>query len=113
MSSLLVHIHQGKYDSERELMNLRKNALNNNRVDILDAVNQRLRREHPKLYQRIVGPLFSKSRDIDEDQWLEITSNFESCFSSFVGGESSLRIACENLHYQRPSGLATCKLMFR
>jgi REP element-mobilizing transposase RayT len=50
--------------------------------------------------------------DVDEDQWLEMTTNFEGCFSSFVGGESSLRMACENLHYQRPPGLATCKLMF-
>jgi hypothetical protein len=41
-----------------------------------------------------------------------MTSNFEGCFSSFVGGESSLRMACENLHYQRPPGLATCKMMF-
>lgn len=54
-----------------------------------------------------------KRLDVDEDQWLEMTSNFEGCFSSFVGGESSLRMACENLHYQRPPGLAKCKLMFR
>jgi hypothetical protein len=45
--------------------------------------------------------------DIDEDQWLEMTSNFEGCFSSFVGGERSLRMTCENLQYQRPPGLAT------
>jgi hypothetical protein len=51
--------------------------------------------------------------DIDEDQWLDMTSNFEGCFSSFVGGENSLRMACESLQYQRPPGLATCKLMFR
>ena len=51
--------------------------------------------------------------DIDEDQWLEMRSNFEGCFSSFVGGERSLRMACENLQYQRPPGLATCRLMFR
>ena len=50
--------------------------------------------------------------EVDEDQWLEMTSNFEGCFSSFVGGESSLRVACENLHYQRPPGLAGCKMMF-
>jgi len=51
--------------------------------------------------------------DIDEDQWLEMTANFEECFSAFVGGESSLRIACDHFQYQRPPGLATCKLMFR
>jgi hypothetical protein len=50
--------------------------------------------------------------DIDEDKWLEMTSNFEGCFSSFVGGEGSLRMACESLQYQRPPGLATCKMMF-
>ena len=50
--------------------------------------------------------------DVDEDQWLEMTSNFEECFSSFVGGESSLRIACENLNYHGSPGLATYKLMF-
>lgn len=53
-----------------------------------------------------------KRLSIDEDQWLEMTANFEDCFSSFVGGEGSLRMACENLQYQRPPGLATCKLMF-
>ena len=51
--------------------------------------------------------------DINEEQWLEMTSNFEGCFSSFFGGENGLRMTCENLHYQRPLGLATCKLMFR
>jgi hypothetical protein len=50
--------------------------------------------------------------NVDEEQWLEMTSNFEGCFSSFVGGESSLRMACEHLQYQRPPGLATCKMMF-
>lgn len=51
--------------------------------------------------------------DVDEDQWLEMAENFEECFSSFVGGESSLRMACDHFQYQRPPGLATCKLMFR
>jgi REP element-mobilizing transposase RayT len=51
--------------------------------------------------------------DIDEDQWLEMTASFEGCFSSFVGGESSLRMACDHFQYQRAPGLATCKLMFR
>jgi hypothetical protein len=41
------------------------------------------------------GAISSGTKDIlnrlhiDEDQWLEMTSNFEGCFSSFVGGESS------------------------
>ncbi len=35
--------------------------------------------------------------DIDGYQRLEMISNFEGCFSAFVGGESSLRMVCENL----------------
>jgi REP element-mobilizing transposase RayT len=58
-----------------------------------------------------MGSILSRL-DIGDDQWLEMTSNFEGCFSSFVGRESSLRMACANLHYQRPPGLATCKIMF-
>ncbi len=50
--------------------------------------------------------------NIDEDKWLEITNNFESCFHSFVGNEQKLRRACQHLHYQRPSGLAACQKIF-
>ncbi len=63
MSSLEAHIHQGRYDSEKELLNLRTNALAKSRTDIVDAVDQRLRKIHPKIYQRIVGPLRDRRRD--------------------------------------------------
>ena len=63
MSSLVARIHQGRYDSEKELLRLRKNALDRNRVDVIDAVNQRLRKCHPKIYQRLVGPLYERKRD--------------------------------------------------
>lgn len=63
MIGLEVRIHQGRYDSERELLNLRANALVKNRVDILDAVHQRLKKVHPKVYQRLVGPLRDRKRD--------------------------------------------------
>jgi REP element-mobilizing transposase RayT len=49
---------------------------------------------------------------IDEDHWIEMMTDFEECFSSFVGGEVRLRTVCANLHYQRAPGIATCKLMF-
>ncbi len=53
-----------------------------------------------------------KRLNIDEDRWLHMTGNFEECFASFVGNEHSVRRACKQLSYQRPSGLATSKRMF-
>lgn len=63
MSGIVSKIHQGRYDSESELLRLRSNALDRNRKDVLDAVHQRLKKKHPKIYQRIVGPLTERKRD--------------------------------------------------
>ena len=49
---------------------------------------------------------------IEQDKWLKMTSSFETCFSSFVGDEQSLRAACESAHYLRSPGLSNCKSMF-
>ena len=58
-----AHIHQGRYDNEQSLLNLRENAIRLERTEILDAVNQRLKRCYPKIYQREVGPLLMRRRD--------------------------------------------------
>jgi len=47
---------------------------------------------------------------IDERQWLTMTQGFEDCFTTFAGSEISLRVACEVLEYQRPSGLSRCRI---
>ncbi len=53
-----------------------------------------------------------KRLNIDEDRWLQMACKFEDCFSSFVGGEHSIRMICDQLNFQRPSGLATSRRMF-
>ena len=53
-----------------------------------------------------------KRLNIKEDKWLQMTSEFEKCFHSLVGNENNLRVACEQLNYQRPSGLTICQRMF-
>lgn len=63
MTDIVAKIHQGRYDTEQELLNLRKNALERNRLDVIDAVNQRLKKVAPKIYQRLVGPLRNRIRD--------------------------------------------------
>lgn len=83
MSSLEARIHQGRYDTERELLNLRTNALAKDRLDIVDAVNQRLRRVHPKVYQRLVGPLRERKRDLK--------------FKCYCNNPRSLRDVCQDI----------------
>lgn len=63
MSGIVSRINQGRYDSEQSLLNLRDNAINKNRTDVLDSVNQRLKKCHPKIYERLVGPLYERKRD--------------------------------------------------
>lgn len=63
MAGIASKIHQGRYDSENELMTLLKNARDRKNKDVLDAVEQRLKKVYPKLYQRYVGPLFDRNHD--------------------------------------------------
>lgn len=57
------HIHQGRYDHQDQLLTLLENAVRLRRVDIQDAVDQRLKKIHPKIYMRLIGPLHKRSRD--------------------------------------------------
>lgn len=63
MSNLFVKINQGYYDSERDLLVLRKNAIREKNVQILDAVHQRLKIHHQTLYRVFVGPVNQRVRD--------------------------------------------------
>ena len=57
------------------------------RDDKLGAIDDEL----PNILERL---------EIDEDDWLSMTENFESRFKSLVGAMHSLRVACEKLEYQ-------------
>ncbi len=46
---------------------------------------------------------------LDDQQWLTMTQQFESCFSTFIGNEATVRQVCEQLGYKRPSGVTQAK----
>jgi hypothetical protein len=46
---------------------------------------------------------------LDNQQWLTMTQQFEGCFSTFVGNETNVRQACEQLGYKRPTGVGQAK----
>jgi len=47
--------------------------------------------------------------NIEENSWLEMTSHFEDRFSTFVGAEDRVRLACQSLDYQRTTSIGSCK----
>lgn len=60
MSDVVSRVNQGRYDSEKSL---RDNAINKSRIDVLDSVNQRLKKCHPKIYERLIGPIHERMRE--------------------------------------------------
>lgn len=62
-SNLVAKIHQGRYDTEHELLNLRRNAERIKNDVVIDAVHQRLKIVAPAVYQRLIGPLYKRIRD--------------------------------------------------
>ncbi|MEY8263601.1 MAG: transposase, partial [Bermanella sp.] len=83
-------------------------------TDYLDLVDDtgRILRDDKRGHINANADKILKRLNIAEDKWLQMTSEFEICFHSFVGNESNLRKACEQLNYQRPSGLTACQRMF-
>ena len=86
MSGLVSRINQGRYDSEKELLNLRENAIANKRLDVQDAVNQRLKKVCPKIYQRLVGPLSKRQRDKKFDCYCNNPKSLDEIYKDIVNG---------------------------
>ena len=59
-------------------------------LELVDSTGRVLRKDKRGAISASAEKILDRL-DVDEDQWLEMTSNFEGCFSSFVGGERSLR----------------------
>ena len=84
-------------------------------LDLVDCTGRVLRnksRDDKRGHINANAEKILKRLNIEEDKWLQMTSEFEECFHSFVGSENNLRVACEQLNYQRPSGLTACQRMF-
>ncbi|MCY0966382.1 transposase, partial [Oceanospirillaceae bacterium G-43] len=55
-----------------------------------------------------LAPILSRI-GLDSQQWLTMAQQFENCFSTFVGNETRVRQACEQLGYKRPTGVGQAK----
>ena len=62
MTQLITRINQGKYDTEKELINLRNNALRFKCKSLLRAVNKRMRKCFPKVFQKIIEGSSKKNK---------------------------------------------------
>ena len=87
MSGLSAKIHQGRYDTLDQLLKLRKNAIDRENNEVLDAVNQRLKKVEPKVYQRLVGPLEKRYRDTSFLCYCNAPSSLETIFYDIQNNE--------------------------
>ena len=74
-------------------------------LELVDCTG-RILRDDKRGYISNTAASILQRLEIDEDNWIEMTQGFETCFKTFAGSEVKLRSACEHLHYQRPPGLA-------
>ena len=62
MSQLINNINQGKYDTKKELTNLRNNALRLKNKGVLRAVDKRLKLCFPKYFQDHIEGIVNKKK---------------------------------------------------
>ncbi|MBV1842211.1 hypothetical protein [Photobacterium ganghwense] len=64
MADIRVYVNQGRYDEDhKKLLSIRKRAIERSALGVQDAVEQRLKKCHPKIYQRKIGQLYHRERD--------------------------------------------------
>ena len=80
-------------------------------IKLVDTTGRVIREDKRGHISASAQPIL-KRLNIDETRWLQMACKFEECFASFVGSEPRIRMICEQLEYQRPSGLAAGKRMF-
>jgi len=97
MAGIVSKIHQGRYDSEKELLTLFANAKSKGNKDVLDAVEQRLKKVYPKLYQRYVGPLYSRDRNPKFNCYCNHPESLEGICRDIISGNVSIdSLTCDD-----------------
>lgn len=96
MADLRVSINQGRYDNDsKKLLIIRDNAIRKGNLDIQDAIEQRLKKCHPNIYQRKIGQLYRRERDPK--------------FNCYCNNPKSLDEVCKDiLHNRVPTHALTC-----
>jgi len=79
-------------------------------MTLVEQTGQIIRGDKRGSIQKTTNSIFARLK-IDYDQWLEMTSHFEECFTTFAGAEHRVKLACDILNYRRPPNISTCKLL--
>lgn len=80
MSGIVSRVNQGRYDSEKSLLNLRDNAINKNRIDVLDAVNQRLK----SAIQKSMNASLGRYMNANETRNLSAIATTQRAFMQYI-----------------------------
>jgi hypothetical protein len=75
---------------------------------LVDEIGRIIRNNKRGAIENKLAPILNRI-GLDDQQWLTMTQQFESCISTFVGNETSVRQACEQPGYKRPTGAGQAK----
>ncbi|HCG8629115.1 TPA: hypothetical protein NJ539_004501 [Vibrio parahaemolyticus] len=88
MADIRVKVNQGFYDEDlKKLLVIRDNAITYGKLSIQDAVEQRLKKCYPEIYQRKVGQLHKRHRD--------------SRFKCYCNYPKTLEAVCKDILYNQ------------
>lgn len=80
-------------------------------IDLVDWTGRIIRDDKRGSIDNSLPPILERL-DIEFDQWLKLTTQFESRFKSFVGPADKLKQAAEKLGMKRSPNLANCRAAF-
>ena len=80
-------------------------------LELVDCTGRILREDKRGYITRAADAILTRL-EIDEDQWLTMTTSFEQCFRNFAGSAVKLRDVCAQLDYQRTPGITHCRELF-
>ena len=80
-------------------------------LELLDWTGRQIREDKKGAIDSDL-PAILERLEIDEDQWLYMTQNFESSFKTLVGSMYTLKRVCRALGYQRIPGKGASELLF-
>lgn len=80
-------------------------------LELVDWTGRIIRQDKRGAINSELPPILERL-DIEVDQWLKLTTQFESRFKSIVGSADALRVATEKLGMKRTPNIVNCRAAF-
>jgi len=81
-------------------------------LEVIDWTGRQIREDKRGVIDDALPHILNRIIELNQEQWLYLTQNFESNFKTLVDAVSSLKKVCSNLCYQRLPGRSACEALY-